>query len=202
MQRFSWSIYDKQDRRLYISLKYTKEERLAVNLLERLEKRLKNHSDCEIIFFGSLYIDEKGRLCLFPIEFFIRKSENVMDPDEVKAEESLEKPAFATVNTFAVFLREAIRQIADLFVSGLSSVWDETIKQLSVFADDAERLGLHDAGGEFKQISSLLKEKHHQMEFNPEQVIKIMGRLYRYLISCRKKTDYDTALRLLRETDE
>ena len=101
-----------------------------------------------------------------------------------------------------MFIREAIRQVADLFVTGLSSVWDETIDQLSVFADDAERLGLHDAGKKFEQINSLLKEKHHQMEFNPEVVIKTMGRLYSYLAACRKRTDYDTALSLLRDADE
>lgn len=207
LQRFSWSIYDRQGRRLYISLKYTKEERLTINMLERLEQRLKKHLGCEIIFFGSLYMDEEGRLCLFPIEFFMGEAKEDAETDSVKAHEnnrkdienSPDESLLPMVTTFSLYLREAMGQLTDLFVSGLSSVWDDTIEQLSVFADDSEELGLHKAGKEFSNISGLLKEKRHHMEFNPEPVIKSMGKLNDYLLECRKKADYDKAFYLLRE---
>lgn len=212
LQRFSWSIYDRQDRRLYISLKYTKEERLTINMLERLVQRLKNRSGCEIIFFGSLYIDEEGRLCLFPIEFFMREEKDnietgaVKDIDDSKAinnskaiSNSLNNLQLPVVTTFSLYLKEALGQMSDLFVSGLSSVWDDTIQRLSAFAEDSEGLGLHEAGKEFSNICRLLKEKRHNMEFNPEPVIKAMARLNEYLLACRKKADYDKALCLLNE---
>lgn len=207
LQRFSWSIYDRHGRRLYISLKYTKEERLTINMLERLEQRLKKHSGCEIIFFGSLYMDEEGRLCLFPIEFFMGEAKGDVETYSVKADKNNRKAIensqnellLPTVTTFSLYLREAMGQLTDLFVSGLSSAWDDTIEQLSVFADDSEELGLHKASKEFSNISGLLKEKRHHMEFNPEPVIKSMGKLNDYLLECRKKADYDKAFYLLRE---
>lgn len=206
LQRFSWSIYDRQDRRLYISLKYTKEERLTINMLERLVQRLKNRSGCKIIFFGSLYIDEEGRLCLFPIEFFMREEKDnietgaVKDIDDSKAiSNSLNNLQLPVVTTFSLYLKETLGQVSDLFVSGLSSVWDDTIERLSAFAEDSEGLGLHEAGKEFSNICRLLKEKRHNMEFNPEPVIKAMARLNEYLLACRKKADYDKALCLLNE---
>ena len=74
-QHFTWSLYDRMGRKLFISLKYTKEERLTINLLERLEQRLRRRSQGSILFFGSVYMDEEGRLCLFPIEFFLKEAE-------------------------------------------------------------------------------------------------------------------------------
>lgn len=40
-QRFSWNMYDEKGRRLSIAMNYTKEEKLIINLLERLEQRLR-----------------------------------------------------------------------------------------------------------------------------------------------------------------
>lgn len=145
---------------------------------------------------------------MFPIEFFMGEAKEDVETYSVKANEnnrkaienSLDELLLPTVTTFSLYLKEAMGQLTDLFVSGLSSVWDDTIEQLSVFADDSEELGLHKAGKEFSNISGLLKEKRHHMEFNHEPVIKAMGRLNDYLLACREKADYDKAFYLLRDS--
>lgn len=68
-QQFSWGLQDKKGRTLFISLRYTKAERYTINLLERLEQRLRRREEKILLFLGAVYL-ENGRLCLYPIEFY------------------------------------------------------------------------------------------------------------------------------------
>ena len=68
-QQFSWGLQDKKGRTLFISLRYTKTERYTINLLERLEQRLRRREEKILLFLGAVYL-ENGRLCLYPIEFY------------------------------------------------------------------------------------------------------------------------------------
>ena len=212
-QHFTWSLYDRMGRKLFISLKYTKEERLTINLLERLEQRLRRRSQGSILFFGSVYMDEEGRLCLFPIEFFLKEAE-AMAPEPEKEENSDNKisagnknpetklPSAEILNTMKQYCREASRQLSDLFASGINSVQDEMIAQLSELAEDGERLGLHQAGADFACIAGLLRGKRHQIEFSPEPVLKALGRLDAYLLACRERLSYHMALLSMRDMEE
>lgn len=201
-QRFSWSMYDETGRKLYISLKYTKEERLTISLLERLEQRLRNRTQRSIVFFGSLYMDEESRLCLYPIEFFL-KEDPIESPSKMKEHADANKTVSAEVlRTMDQYVREAAKQLSDLFVSGLYSVQEETISQLSAVSEDGERLGLHQAGAEFACIAGLLKEKRHRMGFSPEPVIHALANLSAYLSACLEKLSYDTALLAMNDTEE
>lgn len=193
-QRFTWSIYDQMGRKLFISLKYTKEERLTINFLERLEQKLRKRTQGAIVFFGSVYIDETGRLCLFPIEFFLQESEGLLPETDDSILKKQAVPSMEILNALSQYLGEASRQLSDLFTSGLFSVQEETLTQLSHFAEDGERLGLHQAGADFARIAELLREKRHQMEFSPEPVLDAMGRLDAYLQACREKLSCDMAL--------
>ena len=92
-------------------------------------------------------MDEEGRLCLFPIEFFLKEAE-AMAPEPEKEENSDNKisagnknpetklPSAEILNTMKQYCREASRQLSDLFASGINSVQDEMIAQLSELAED------------------------------------------------------------------
>lgn len=93
-QRFSMELFDPAGRRIQAAVNYSKEEKLTIQVLERLAKRLgepRNAGEGNVaeeipkgeisqgetsrernpglIFFGILYLDD-GRLCLYPIEYF------------------------------------------------------------------------------------------------------------------------------------
>ncbi|MBD5483786.1 MAG: hypothetical protein HDR15_14920 [Lachnospiraceae bacterium] len=202
-QRFSWSMYDETGRKLYISLKYTKEERLTISLLERLEQRLRKRTQESIVFFGSLYMDEERRLCLYPIEFFFKEEDPIENPPKTKEHADADKTVSAEIlRTMDQYVRESAKQLSDLFVSGLYSVQEETISQLSVVSEEGERLGLHRAGAEFACIAGLLKEKRHRMEFSPEPVIHALANLSDYIGACLEKLSYDTARLAMNDTEE
>lgn len=202
-QRFSWSIYDRKGRTLFISLKYTKEERLTIQLLERLEQRLRKKKSGSVIFFGSLYMDEDGRLCLYPIEFFLKETDFIPQEDKAfRPERNALAPPEEVVRTMEQYCREAAGLLSDLFVSGLYSLQEETLTQLSELSEDGERLGLHGAGTDFNRIAELMKGKRHRMEFSPEPVLEAMERLNDYLLACREKLSFDRALLSMQEQEE
>ena len=76
-QRFSWELFDTQGRRIYVSLRYTREERLVIQLLERMEKKVRKGKYASLVLFGSLYLQE-GRLCLYPVEFWLQKTDGLL----------------------------------------------------------------------------------------------------------------------------
>ena len=202
-QRFSWSMYDEAGRKLYISLKYTKEERLIIKLLERLEQRLRKRTPGSMVFFGSLYMDEENRLCLYPIEFFLKEEAHKEATSDTNENSGKNKTVPAEIlRTMDQYLRESAKQLSDLFVSGLYSLQEETISQLSVFSEDGERLGLHRAGAEFACIAGLLKEKRHRMEFSPEPIIQALAKLNTYINACLEKLSYDAALFAMNDTED
>ncbi|MCI8820996.1 MAG: hypothetical protein HFI15_00530 [Lachnospiraceae bacterium] len=209
-QRFSWNLYDVNGCRLSVALKYTKEEKLTIQLLERLERRLKKRSRKAIVFFGSVYLNEEGRLCLYPIEFFIKEAEEIAGQEGWTAwyrtaEGSAEQPADRDLPSaeilFAMehYRKEAVRQLSDLFVSGLYSAREDLTGRLSVLAEDGERMGLHHAGSMWKRICRELEDRRHQMEFSPEPVIRAAGELHAYFRACQEKLAYDTARRNMRQ---
>ena len=201
-QRFSWSMYDEAGRTLYLSLKYTKDERLTISLLERLEQRIRKRTQGNIVFFGSIYMDENSRLCLYPIEFFLREEPSKENSAKMKENPGGNQTVPAEMlRTMAQYLRESGKQISDLFVTGLYSIQEQTISQLSALSEDGERLGLHRAGAEFACIAGLLKEKRHRMEFLPEPVIHALARLNAYLSACFEKLSYDAALLAMNDTE-
>lgn len=202
-QRFSWNLFDPEGRSLFISLRYTKEERLVIDVLERLEKRLKKHAQEAVVCFGSLYLDEEGRMCLYPIEFFLKGAEKIMEKgvrqnaaaaDMDPRRENRKLPSMETVRTMEQYRREVLSNLSDLFFSGISSVQEDTVHQLSSLSEDGERLGLHRAGAELGRISGLLERKRHQTEFSAEPVLEAERRLYRCLTAYKKKLSCDTAL--------
>ncbi|MDO5407058.1 MAG: hypothetical protein Q4F28_07000 [Eubacteriales bacterium] len=105
-QRFFLPLYDRNGRTVPVSLRYSKEERYTIRVLERLQKRLEQRQkvdeqrsdgqkpdgrqateeDCSgMAFFGRLYL-EKGQLMLYPIEFFDRLA--VPEPDTERENQS------------------------------------------------------------------------------------------------------------------
>lgn len=76
-QRFSWELFDTQGRRIYVSLRYTREEKLVIQLLERMEKKVRKGKYASLVLFGSLYLQE-GRLCLYPVEFWLQKTDGLL----------------------------------------------------------------------------------------------------------------------------
>lgn len=210
-QRFSWCVRDIMGRRLFISMKYTKEEKLTIRLLERLEQRLRTGFQGALVFFGSLYLDEEDRMCLFPVEFFVEEAE--MAGKSLKSSEPEDKectdrpkrggpPDEETVRTLAQYCREASGLLSDLLVTGLSSVQDDLLDRMTALTEEGESLGLHGAAGELSYMEELLRGKRHRMEFSPEQAARAMGRLNRYLLACRGKLSCDTALLSMEHTEE
>lgn len=219
-QRFSWSLFDRAGKKLYISLRYTKEEKLLIRFLERLEQRLRVSKPGRLLVFGFLYMDEGGRLCLYPIEFFRLPEKNASDPEQ-KTDQTLEMstvkpqeadtakpkearllPTEETLKRMEQYQRESIRLLEDLFISGLASADEETARQFLASSEEAKQLGLHMAGTWLGQIGTLLQEKRHRMHFEPEPAIEAMERFYQYMNLCGQKLSCDRALRSMQNTEK
>ncbi len=236
-QRFSWQLFDEKDRELLISVKYTKQERLTIQLLERLEKRLWNRGCETLICFGALYL-ENGRMCLYPIELFpqaarpaaneapkpsetpgpektVRLSANgTPKPSETpgpKAGNAAAVPAadkisrkqadLSAVQALSRYVDETFGLLTDLFTGGLLSGSDERGTALRQLCEVGERLGLHQAAEELRQIEGYLQQKRHCMEFSPEPMVEAIARLWRYLTACREKLSYDKTVLVMDLTD-
>lgn len=217
-QRFCWRLYDGKGGSLAVSVQYTKEERLTVQLLERLERRLRGQDREALVFFGSLYL-EGGQLCLYPIEFYSRlsrrpggaaepelevgskpESEAVSELGLAAGSEVGSEPgsqvesgqiSASVVKSVSGYVEETRGVLADLLASGLSSAGEETLSALRQLREDGERLGLQQAAGELRQVVQYLEERRHRMDFSPEPAVDAMRRLWRYLTACRKKLLYD-----------
>ena len=199
-QRFSWGMHDRKGRTIFVSLRYTEREKLIIDMLERLEQRLKN-KEKSLIFLGTVYL-EGGRLCLYPIEFFRRTQEfaakdlqeemNVTEADS-SVSSGTAIVAAAIPETMEQYRQEAVRTLSDLLASGLSSVQEDILSALSLLAEDGRRLGLSLAGEEFSTIGEMLGNRRHQMDFRPEPVVDAMERLSRYLRACGEKLSFDRA---------
>ena len=190
-QRFSWRLHDSRGQTIFISLRYTKSDKLVITMLERLQQRLKRQEEKNLLFLGTVYLDE-GRLCLYPIEFFRQEKEQTgtsLQSSDIK-EDILPDSVF---DIMAQYQEEAISTLSDLLFSGLSSVQEDTLSALSLLSEDGGRMGLLLAGEELSHIRDMLADRRHQMDFQTESVIDAMGRLCRYLIACKEKLSFDRA---------
>ena len=198
-QRFSWNMYDEKGRCISIAVNYTKEEKLIIHLLERLEQRLRRQKPGAIVFFGSFYADEEGKPCLYPIEFFVREKLPVnIEGGEVSPKSS----GFATgevPGSMEQYFREAEELLEDILISGLYSLQGETLSECRRLAGEGEMMGLHQAGRVLSEIDTLLEGRRHQMEFSPEPVTGALGRLEAYINTCRERLLRDKALSCLGE---
>ena len=86
---------------------------------------------------------------------------------------------------------ETFGLLTDLFTGGLLSGSDERGTALRQLCEEGERLGLHQAAEELRQIEGYLQQKRHCMEFSPEPMVEAIARLWRYLTACREKLSYD-----------
>ena len=229
-QQFSWGLQDKKGRTLFISLRYTKTERYTINLLERLEQRLRRREEKILLFLGTVYL-ENGRLCLYPIEFYRQGKgasvesqaaeegqaskesqtieQNRMSGESIATALSQQKSAseilkipYSVFQTMEQYRQEAARTLSDLLVSGLSSVQDEVLSAMSLLAEDGRRLGLTFAGDELSALREMLDNRRHQTDFRPEPVMDAMTKLVRYLLVCRQKLSYDMARLAMEPKDD
>ena len=208
MQRFSWELFDMEGRRIYVSLQYTKEEKFIIRLLERMEKRVREGRYASLVLFGSLYLDA-GRLCVYPIEFWLQEEDGLLQacrewaspssagaPDNKESnkaalsDEVLNQEALDIVEQYLI---DVGRQLADLFVSGLTSSSEELEGRILACAREGEELGLHYAGEKLAELGELLSGRRHQMEFSPEPILEVWEGLQRYLKICRDKVSLDRA---------
>ncbi len=219
-QRFFWSILDGMGRKLFISLKNTKEDGAVIKRLERLAERLKKNSHPSMVFFGSVYLED-GQLCLYPIEIFQKEAaglylawleshnggqsgtdEDFKDEQEGTFEITGQCVPDFILKSMEQYRNEAAGMLGDLFSAGLFSLGEEMLLALSHLAKDGESMGLHQAGEEFAFIRQQLEEKKHQMDFSPEGILDSMGRLHRYLQACQEKISYDRAYGAMKEENE
>lgn len=203
-QRFSWAVYDRLGRRLFLSLRYTKEEKLTISLLERLEQRLRGKTfsagRSSILFFGTLYL-EGGRLCLYPIEFSIQEKKEQEEESEAERREQKNRLSGDVLVSMRQYIDEAKRQLADLFLGGIHQGGEELSARMEELSKEGERMGLHAAARELMEIGGALRRKRHQMKFAVKPVLLSAGRLYRYLDACTEKIDADTALLNMNKED-
>lgn len=199
-QRFSWELIDIQGRHIFVSLRYTREEKLVIRLLERMEKRVREGSYASLVIFGSLY-QEEGRLCLYPIEFWLQEEDGLLCACGQKAspEAGVEAPpgnrpplpSREALDMAGQYLKETERNLADLFVSGITSSSEELEGRIMACSAEGEELGLHYAGEKLAELSGLLRGRHHQMEFSPEPLLEAWEGLQLYLRACSKRVSLD-----------
>ena len=68
-QIFSLRLLDREDRDIWVTVRYQEQEKAVVEVLEGLVQEKTPASAGLPVFFGSLW-QENGRLCLYPIEYF------------------------------------------------------------------------------------------------------------------------------------
>lgn len=210
-QRFSMEILDKKGRKISVAVTYSKEEKLTIQVLERLSARLKEEKDQTLIFFGIPYL-EQGKLCLYPIEVFGRERffQNQEELEEHLKEQKPEDKSFngspssmvlalnrETIQGMESFLGEIREALTDLFQSGLNSFQEETLGNLVRLAKESGSLGLHSAEETLTYLAETLAKKRHQTdqtESAPEPVLKTWIRLMSYTKLCLEKTSLDQAL--------
>lgn len=205
-QRFSWNIYDEKGRGLSIALNYTKEEGLVIRLLERLEQRLRDNRPQAIVFFGSFYLDEEGKPCLYPIEFYtgvlpsgncegtgVPEWKRKYNGEEISVD-SLKLPPKAVINSMEQYFGEVDGFFGDLLVSGLYSLQEETLSWCRKLGEEGEQMGLHQAGRDLAEVYGLLEGRRHQMDFAPEPVMEVLCRVKTYVKLCRERILRDKAL--------
>lgn len=200
-QRFSMEICDRNGRSLSVAVTYSREEKFIIHALERLSARLKKQEQRGMVFFGIPYL-EKGRLCLYPIEYFgaemFRQGTEKPWEDTSWKEEAQEgefgKLKQESVRVLEDFLLEIRRTLADLFQSGLKSAGEEILSRLSELCEESGELGLHGAKKELTLLYESLEGRRHQIrpDFGPG--IAAWARLSEYLEICLKKTALDQAM--------
>lgn len=202
-QRFFLPLYDGEGRQLPISVRYSRDEKYTIQLLERLQQRLwkrqQEKDACKAVFFGRLYM-EKERLVLYPIEFF---DEIDVPEKKERAEEEVDSGVDEkTVRRFAQYMEEAEQLLADLFQSGLDSVLEETLRGLVQLGREGEQIGLHLAGTKFAGMAEALRAKRHRMDFQPEPVLRDWSELMDYIGICKELTAEDSAGIAMKEEKE
>lgn len=195
-QRFSMELFDREGKRLLAVVRYSQEEKLTIQVLERLASRLEKQGKKRVVFFGIPYLEE-GQLCLYPIEYF--DSMEPADRQEAEADRpgkaaALENtPPAEAVKETADLLGEVRRALADLFQSGLSSAPEETAKRFSRLGEACGDLGLHGAEDALGRMAGLLEEKRHRFKMDRGPVILLWAALAAYVRKGLKETDFDLA---------
>ena len=216
-QRFSMELFDREGRRLLAAVRYSPEEKLTIQALERLASRLEKQGKKSVVFFGIPYLEE-GQLCLYPIEYFDSREsaggEKVAGHGEEMAadgQEAADQPGKAAaledtppaeaVKAAADLLGEVRRALADLFQSGLSSAPEELAKRFSRLGEACGDLGLHGAEDGLGRMAGLLEEKRHRFKMDREPVILLWTDLAAYVRKGLKETDFDLAAAGMEEKD-
>ena len=209
-QRFSMELFDQEGRRLLAAVRYSPEEKLTIQALERLASRLEKQGKKRVVFFGIPYLEE-GQLCLYPIEYFDsiepaggekeagHGEKMAADAQEAAADQlgkaaALEDtPPAEAVKAAADLLGEVRRALADLFQSGLSSAPEELAKRFSRLGEACGDLGLHGAEDGLGRMAGLLEEKRHRFKMDRDPVILLWADLAAYVRKGLKETDFDLA---------
>ena len=119
-----------------------------------------------------------------------------------KEEECIQQkrlPGAELLRAMEQYCSEAVDALTDLFVCGLCSVQDTTVKYINEIATDGERLGFHRAGSGLNEISQRLTMRRHQMESESAPVVEEMAKLCRYFMMCKEKLSYDNVFLTMRE---
>ena len=209
-QRFDMEIFDTGGRALHVAVRYSREERVTIQTLERLGSRLERREDAPMVFFGIPYLDE-GRLCLYPVDFF--EEEGLAPPvrdsgsGEIREEKAIgsgvfkEKtggeaggaPGARAVRAAEQCLRDIRGLLSDLFQSGLQSVQPELLEHMSVLENESGAPGLDLAKEELGVLGTALEEKRHRGALAAEPVLASWARLAEYVKLGMKKTELDLA---------
>ncbi len=200
-QRFSMEIFDSAGRKLSVAVNYSKEEKLIIQVLERLGKRLAGRrgeaqgGSLPLVFFGIPYLEE-GRLCLYPIAYFENIRGDLQAPVQASepAQNREEPMAFAdAVKSLGQFLEDIRRALTDLFQSGLLSPQEELLARLRRLGQESGAMGLSRAGKELARLADILEEQRHQLRPEPEPAIRPWMELMEYVRLGKKRTAFDLA---------
>lgn len=227
-QRFSMEIADWEGRTLQVAVNYSPDEKNTIRALEQLGERLESRGETAVWFFGIPYLEE-GRLCLYPVEYFERKSftargEDIAVPGEniaargkdiaasgediaapgtdiAASVEALAAPETPAIRRAEQCLRDIQGLLGDLFQSGLNSVQAELLAQLASLEEEAEGLGLYLAAEELGNLKQAMEAKRHQTRFDPEPALASWAGLTEYLRMGLEMTQLDLAAARLQKAE-
>lgn len=70
-QVFHMELFDTLQNKIYVTVHYSPEEKLLIQVLEKMKERIEKNGNKKKVFFGRLYLED-GKCHLYPIECFER----------------------------------------------------------------------------------------------------------------------------------
>lgn len=183
-QTYSMEIRDSSGTPAYIRVKYRKESRELVELIEKLGKNMVNSDDKRYTILAAGYI-ENNELVLYPIEIF-DFIERVYH-DEYELPEEYETTAEKTAYSHRIYqlLDEAEEQLELVLQCGITSA-SMNFREIENKSFNYGMKGFSQLWGEFFKLSESCR---HSVKADVKEILYKMAEIEKYILAGKKRLE-------------